>query len=59
MNSMPTKKRIVATSGSVRRRVKTGMRCVCSVREMPNVVVMKVMSGDAMEGGSSRGRRVT
>jgi hypothetical protein len=57
MKKMARSARIVAMSGCVIARVRSGVRCVCSVRDMPSVVVRRVRSGEAMDGGSRRGRR--
>lgn len=49
--------RIVAMSGWVTRRVRSGERCVWRVRVMPRAVVRRVRTGFARDAGRRRGRR--
>jgi hypothetical protein len=58
MKNIATTRRIVAMSGWVINRVRSGERCVWRVRVRPRVVVRSVRSGFASEEGRRRGRRV-
>lgn len=55
---MRSRARIVATSGWVTSRVRSGERWVWSVRVRPRPVVRRERSGLASEVGRKRGMRV-
>jgi hypothetical protein len=57
MKKMASSARMVATSGCVMRRVKSGVRCVWSVRVMPREVERSVRRGFAREVRRRGGRR--
>jgi hypothetical protein len=54
---MASSARMVATSGCVIRRVKSGVRWVWRVRVRPREVERMVRRGFASERGSRRGRK--
>jgi hypothetical protein len=57
MKNMARSARMLAMSGCVTSRVRSGERCVWRVRVRPRAVVRRVRSGEAMEVGRRRGRR--
>jgi hypothetical protein len=58
MKNIARRARMVATSGCVMTRVRSGERCVWIVRVRPRAVVRRVRRGFARDAGRRRGRRV-